>query len=245
MADKFPSVEDLDSDATADNNMDTTQMSDEPSDFLARERALLGDDADQFATPADNSATVENDDDDLLGGGQSYQAPADHEMGGFESSFPAIDTSNEGVAPGGTITGSTLPYQPKSNQASYEDESEPDVIREWRERRDMALQHRDEVSQNKKEETVKAAHQAIDDFYENYNNKKDKTVSQTRKDAEEFLKSREDTTAGGTSWDRVSKLVDLSGKGSSGGAQGSAKSKFRELLLNLRKDENAPGASGY
>jgi hypothetical protein len=109
----------------------------------------------------------------------------------------------------------------------------------------LALQHRDEVSQNKKEETVKAAHQAIDDFYENYNNKKDKTVSQTRKDAEEFLKSREDTTAGGTSWDRVSKLVDLSGKGSSGGAQGSSKAKFREMLLNLRKDEKAPGASGY
>ena len=109
----------------------------------------------------------------------------------------------------------------------------------------MAIQHRDEVSQSKKEETVKAAHQAIDDFYENYNNKKDKTVSQTRKEAEEFLKSREDTTAGGTSWDRVSKLVDLSGKGVSGGAQGSAKGKFRELLLSLRKDENAPGASGY
>ena len=74
--------------------MNTSQMADEPSDFLARERALLGDDADQFATPADNAATVE-DDNDLLGGGESYQAPADHEMGGFESSFPAIDTSNE------------------------------------------------------------------------------------------------------------------------------------------------------
>lgn len=68
-------------------------MADEPSDFLARERALLGDDADQFATPADNAATA--GDDDLLGGGESHQAPADHEMGGFESSFPAIDTSNE------------------------------------------------------------------------------------------------------------------------------------------------------
>jgi hypothetical protein len=74
--------------------MDTTQMADDPSDFLARERALLGDDADQFATPADNAATVD-DDDDLLGGGHSHQASADHEMGGFESSFPAIDTSNE------------------------------------------------------------------------------------------------------------------------------------------------------
>jgi hypothetical protein len=153
---------------------------------------------------------------------------------------------SQAVAPGGSITGSTtLPYQSSKNQASFQDESEPDVIREWRQRRDMALSHRDETSATKKQETVNAAHQAIDDFYENYNNKKDKTISQTRKDAEEFLKSREDTTAGGTSWDRVSKLVDLSGKGSSGGAQGSAKAKFRELLINLRKDEKAPGASGY
>ncbi|KAG9614364.1 hypothetical protein KCU60_g24410, partial [Aureobasidium melanogenum] len=60
MADKFPSVEDLDSGLigdTTDNNIDSG-MADEPSDFLARERALLGDDADQFATPADNAATA-------------------------------------------------------------------------------------------------------------------------------------------------------------------------------------------
>lgn len=88
-----PCEQGLIGDASADNNIDTG-MSDEPSDFLARERALLGDDADQFATPTDNAAIP--DDDDLLGGGgESHQAPADHEMGGFESSFPAIDTSNE------------------------------------------------------------------------------------------------------------------------------------------------------
>lgn len=39
-------------------------------------------------------------------------------------------------------------------------------------------------------------------------------------------------------------MVDLSGKGAKGGASGTGKEKFRELLLNLRKDENAPGASG-
>jgi hypothetical protein len=40
-------------------------------------------------------------------------------------------------------------------------------------------------------------------------------------------------------------LVDLSGKGTSGGAAGSGKAKMRELLVNLRKDEKAPGATGY
>lgn len=39
-------------------------------------------------------------------------------------------------------------------------------------------------------------------------------------------------------------MVDVSGKGTRGGASGSGKERFREMLLNLRKDENAPGVSG-
>jgi hypothetical protein len=65
-------------------------------DFLSRERALLGDDADQFASSNDKLATVEDGDDDLLGGDSSFQANAgNEEMMGFESSFPAIDTTND------------------------------------------------------------------------------------------------------------------------------------------------------
>ncbi len=116
--------------------------------------------------------------------------------------------------------------------------------REWRERRDLALAHRAEQAAKKKAETIKAAQQSIDDFYENYNAKKEKTIAQTRKDAEEFLAKREDTSAGGTSWERIAKLVDLSGKGVKGGASGTGKEKFRELLVSLKKDEKAPGASG-
>lgn len=252
MADRFPSLEDIDAgqvEAKGNANFDALD-SEEPSDFLARERAALGDDAHQFSTPGDMAATVEDGDDDLLGGGggggggvpMQTGAHSGGEMGEFESSFPEIDTQNEAVAPGGTITGSSLPYHPSQ---SYSSEPEPEVVREWRERRDMALQHRDQVSADKKAETVKAAHQAIDDFYDNYNNKKEKTVAQTRREAEEFLKNREDTTSGGTSWDRIAKLVDLTGKGASGGAAGTGKAKFREMLVSLRKDEKAPGATGY
>ena len=108
----------------------------------------------------------------------------------------------------------------------------------------MALQHRSETAEKKKAETVKAAQTAIDDFYENYNTKKDKTITQTRKEAEEFMANREDTSAGGTSWERIAKLVDLSGKGARGGASGTGKERFRELLTTLKKDEKAPGAAG-
>ena len=72
----------------------------------------------------------------------------------------------------------------------------------------------------------------------------DKQKAQTAKDAEEFLKNREDTTAGGTSWERIAKLVDLSGKGQTGGGDGSSKKKFRDLLVSLKSDKNAPGVAG-
>lgn len=58
------------------------------------------------------------------------------------------------------------------------------------------------------------------------------------------MAKREDTSAGGTSWERIAKLVDLSGKGGKGGASGSEKAKFRDLLVSLKKDEKAPGSTG-
>lgn len=116
--------------------------------------------------------------------------------------------------------------------------------REWRERRDADLARRAEASQEKKAATVKKAQEDIDDFYVSYGNKADKARAQTRKEAEEFLANREDTAAGGTSWERIAKLVDVSGKGTKGGASGSGKERFREILLDLRKDQNAPGAKG-
>ncbi|KAJ8068023.1 hypothetical protein OCU04_003600 [Sclerotinia nivalis] len=232
MADRFPSLEDFDSSAQTTQGDSTFEGG--ADDFLSREKALLGDDADQFTTGNDNAAFVEDGDDDLLGGGGGEEV---HE---FESSFPAIDTRNENVSPGGQITSTYTNYQPRVS-----DEEEPEVIKQWRERRDLQLQAREERSEEKKQETIKTAQQNIDDFYENYNTKKEKTIAQTRREAEEFLASREDTSSGGTSWERIAKLVDLSGKGARGGANGTGKEKFRELLLSLKKDEKAPGATGY
>lgn len=70
--------------------------------FLDRERAALGEDAEQFGStqePINNATTVEDDDGDLLGGddfgGDSRAGPVGNDMNEFESSFPAIDTQNE------------------------------------------------------------------------------------------------------------------------------------------------------
>lgn len=245
MADRFPSLEEFDSDAQIEPKGDATFDLDFASptvgdDFLSREKQVLGDDASLFASGNDSAAFETGNNDDLLGSSSGGQTGGE-QITEFESSFPEISTQNENVAPGGTLT-SNSQYQA---YASYEEEAEPPVITEWRERRDAALATRAEKSERKKTETIKAAQQSIDDFYENYNSKKEKMIAQTRREAEEFLASRQDTSSGGTSWERIAKLVDLSGKGAKGGASGMGKERFRELLISLKKDEKAPGAAGY
>ena len=152
----------------------------------------------------------------------------------------------QNVGPGGTITNSSAPYQP-SSYTSYDaptQEQESEAVRQWREKRDADIARRDEASAKKKEESVATARTDIDSFYESYNRKSDKQKSQTAQEAEEFLKNREDTTAGGTAWERIAKLADLSGKGQTGGGKGSTKERMREMLLSLKGDKDAPGGSG-
>ncbi|PNP51470.1 hypothetical protein THARTR1_07910 [Trichoderma harzianum] len=145
---------------------------------------------------------------------------------------------------GNIMTGPSVNYN--SGYQSYAvDEEEPEVIKQWREARDAQIAKRSEQFAAQREETIQEAQRNIDDFYDNYNAKKEKGIAQTRKEAEEFLANREDTVSGGTSWDRIAKLVDVSGKGAKGGAAGSGKERFREMLVSLRKDEKAPGATGY
>ncbi|KAJ5216973.1 hypothetical protein N7468_009981 [Penicillium chermesinum] len=239
MADRFPSLDQFDEGQT--EVVDTHANAED--DFLARERAVLGEDAEQFATAQDHVAHAGGvADDDLLGGGDE---PAE-EIGDFESSFPSVEaqTQNERVAPGGTITGTGSPFPASGYQSAQNNEEEPAPIAEWREKRDAEIARRAEISNEKKEATVKKAQEDIDDFYVSYNNKADKAKAQTRTEAEQFLANRENTSSGGTSWERIAKLVDVSGKGAIGGASGSGKERFRELLLDLRKDQEAPGASG-
>ncbi|KKK22672.1 hypothetical protein ARAM_002575 [Aspergillus rambellii] len=236
MADRFPSLEDFSAGQTEAIETNGT----EESDFLARERAALGDDADQFATAQDHVADVL--DNELLGGAEEIQAGAIPEISGFESSFPAIDTQNEQVAPGGTITGSGAPFPP-TGYSPYQ-RPKKNQSPEWRQKRDADIARRAEISNEKKESTIKKSQEDVDDFYVSYNNKTDKLRAQTRAEAEQFLANREDTSSGGTSWERIAKLVDVSGKGTKGGATGSGKERFREILLDLKKDQSAPGVSG-
>lgn len=70
-------------------------------DFLTRERALLGDDAAQFATASDHSASAtavpdHEDEEDLLGGGvYGNSQTSGEDVKRFENSFPEVEPRNE------------------------------------------------------------------------------------------------------------------------------------------------------
>ena len=115
MADRFPSIEDIDAGKVSTilharslltlskGETDVRPGSTAQGSFLERERALLGEDADLFAAnDKPGAATVEDGDEDLLGGDEDFtSAPAQpsgraqNELDDFESSFPAIDTRND------------------------------------------------------------------------------------------------------------------------------------------------------
>lgn len=82
MASRFPSIEEFDDGATADIQSGTSALDlglgDDPqADFLSREKATLGDDADMFATEGDNA---------LLSGGGDDE---------FANQFPSLNVGNE------------------------------------------------------------------------------------------------------------------------------------------------------
>uniref|UniRef100_A0A060TER0 Clathrin light chain n=1 Tax=Blastobotrys adeninivorans TaxID=409370 RepID=A0A060TER0_BLAAD len=226
---KFPALEDFDEDlANQETNIDNEE------DFLSREKAVLGDDAQAF-----NSQ----------GGDQ------DPDQAGFEASFPALDSQNNesssALGPTGLISEPAEPYLPNqpSDQAATEgvnklslEDSEP--IKEWKARRELEIQRRDELSESKRKETREKAMKAIDDFYENYNSKKDDGIEQNRAEEKKFIEERDNavTTVGNT-WERIVKLIDTSDKGVKSSTHD--KTRFRELLMSLRGDSNAPGAGGY
>lgn len=68
-------------------------------DFLTRERAALGDDADLFTSANDKTTSSNVQDEDLLGGDYNGDYNGGNrggeEITEFESSFPSVDTQNE------------------------------------------------------------------------------------------------------------------------------------------------------
>ncbi|KAF9211901.1 hypothetical protein BGZ59_007479 [Podila verticillata] len=183
-------------------------------------------------------------------------ADNDDDFGAFHSDFPAIETSD---VPASQTFAASIPIQATgasgfSNPASspsisrapqfksQTQEAVPEIIKEWRDKQAAIVADKDERSEVKRQETIGAAHEAIDRFYEDYNQKKSKSIAENRDKEEAFLAKRDDVSSG-TQWERINRHLDSSPAAVTAALKAGRRdtSRMRELLRDLEKDPNAPG----
>ncbi|RIA78955.1 clathrin light chain [Glomus cerebriforme] len=234
---EFPPLEDF-----STPNKNASLESDPTADFLAREQAILGADADLFANSNHTITSTTSNELEGFPDITSITSPSANNV----LSPPVSNISNNSVSDYSAFHSEFPSVEIENTQASYNiEEEEPEVIRQWRERQREIIAQRDETSEAKKRETLSIARDAIDKFYEEYNEKKARTQKQNKQDEETFLRERDDLTSG-TSWERICKQVDLStAQSKTTNKHVKDVSRFKEMLLSLKKDEKAPGAGGY
>lgn len=151
-------------------------------------------------------------------------------------------------APAARAAPTSAPAQP--SYSYQEPTEEPEAVRQWRETQKDAIAKRDAEAERKKAEAISKAEQDIDNFYAEYNAKKEKNIAANKENEAKFQEERTRELAEGTTWDRVTKMVDLKNSQSKtiarAGPGSSDLTRMKELYLKLRREgERAPGAAGY
>jgi len=171
----------------------------------------------------------------------------------FESEFPDINTFAPPVSnyePAFIAQPQSRPsFQTPIYQAHLE-EDEPEPIRQWKERQLEAIRHRDEISAQKKRDTIKKAEAAIDEFYKEYNSKTERTIKENKEAEAEFLANLESSLSAGTTWSRICDIIELQNSQSKtiarAGPGTTDLTRYKEVLLRLKREgDSAPGAAGY
>lgn len=239
MAEKFPPIENLDINDTE------AQQGQDDGDFLAREKAALGD---EFTTEDDQKILSEangDDDDD------------DDEISQFQSQFPDVSKNGSSDSHGDDSHVPDFTTTDNNNGAGDEDyesnvfsnggeKKESAPVKEWKEKRDKAIAEKDKISQQKHEEIKKEAKELIDQFYDSYNAKTELNVNLVKEEEASFIDKRDAFFKNDSSvWDRAIKLIDLKKSSAAADVNGRDKTRFKELLLSLKGKTEVPGAAGY
>ncbi|TRM68952.1 clathrin light chain-domain-containing protein [Schizophyllum amplum] len=194
---------------------------------------------------------------------REVKVTGDDEIEQFTSHFPDIEVPQASPPPlqqqpslfgAGTPTiaprpqASAFSSTPILNQGVPEEE--PEVIKQWRERRAEEIRERDAASKAKRDEIKGRAEAAIDEFYGNYATQKERNIRENKDAEEEFVSSLTASLTAGTTWERICNIIELENSQSKtiarAGPGTTDLSRFKEVLLRLKREgDRAPGAAGY
>ncbi|KAJ1881381.1 Clathrin light chain [Kickxella alabastrina] len=241
------------------------------ADFLATERAALGEDADMFqadmtsssspAPAAGIGASGDNDMDVDTFMASSTSFVADTAMSpsfnaSASASASASLTPSAQFSPSAQFT--AMDIQSPSDSPSQQ-QQQTGFQQEWQSHQREIISERDRDSETKHQRLVREAQESVDKFYAEYNEKKERAIAQNRAGQEVEMQ----TALKGNLWERVLKQIDLATKSAaadqrgvlsplptanaSASASASASvfagdtARMRELLQDLKKDKDAPG----
>ncbi|XP_013115211.2 clathrin light chain [Stomoxys calcitrans] len=199
---------------------------DPAAEFLAQEKAILGDleaEISGSTTNVTQAAAAASDDAGLLGGDMNeLNAGSGGGNGGLESStgsFEMIGGDNNDINP---ISG-----PPPSR-------IEPEKIRKWREEQQQRLEEKDREEERKKEELRQQAKKELEDWLRQTEESIAKTKSAARS-AEKQAAALENGGAmePGTEWERIAKLCDFNPKVNKSGKD---VSRMRSIYLHLKQN---------
>lgn len=194
----------------------------EETDFLKREAELLGD---EFKTDQDLDYLQEDKHDDIKE---------------FEDNYPELSEATTEAHATNADDGEDDFGEPQSSSGPT-DAGRSEVVAQWREQRVTEIAERDEAERSAKERLQEEAVKHMDDFYDNYNSKKQQQLEATRAEAEKFLQQRDEfISQDNTVWDRVLQLINEDDADIVGERN---RSKFKEILVKLKGNEKAPGAT--
>ncbi|KAJ2153815.1 Clathrin light chain [Coemansia sp. RSA 637] len=211
-------------------------MADDPmEEFLARERAALGQDAEQFQSGPTSA---------VLSPTMSEQASDVAILPTLNPISPSFTSVSSSAFPS-SQTSTPAPQAPSPASQALSPASQAlspppaQFDQEWQSTHRAEITSRDETSAAKHADTVKEAQRAIDTFYAEYNERKDRAIEENR--AQQEIETQAATR--GTLWERVGKQIDMATKASSEAQRSQVRdtARMRDLLQDLKRDASAPG----
>ncbi|CAO3665868.1 unnamed protein product [Umbelopsis ramanniana] len=216
-----------------------SSMEDPTANFLAREKAALGDDANlfnndipSFSSPTPNQVPLPSVTPTEQLESRAFSPSSQHVLSPPAQGFGSISPTPAGDY--SAFEMSSLPLKNLKLLSTIPD-VEPEVVKQWREKQKELIAERDAESEEKKHQIVQKAREAIDEFYEDYNDKRQKAIDLNREKEENEQQERE-KAASGTVWERISREIDFKSNSSTRDV-----SRMKQLMTDLRKDSRAPG----
>ncbi|KAI8894573.1 clathrin light chain [Globomyces pollinis-pini] len=232
------------------------------ADFLAREQAILGDDAALFGNPLTDTVTnntdlISNDLDALSISPANIPLPdsataafpindlpfsqPDQSVPEFNPSlFPPVDFTQPQQLPQDPIF--AQPQEP-------EPPKESEALLNWAAEFERTVQQRDSKEADKHKVVLKDAKDALDRFYAEYSEKKQKSIQRNKELEKNVLAARDDVSSLNV-WERVFKQIEKSSdqkkvekdkKDDKKKVPKVDTARFKQVLTTLKNDKTAPG----